>query len=163
MIRQPRENRSGTKSEMASTDSKYIHIYDAGLLHPPSPRPMVSPPGLSSGYSLLVWPCCFPRLPGWSRLALSPPSPVEWGLWSFLLAPSRLWGAVCSTEVWYGCCRLLVVSSLRALSPPPRCRVGPVVFLVGPGGSVFYRGMAWLLPLVSSNVIFTCSLPYYKI
>ena len=29
-------------------------------------------------------------------------------------------GAVCSTDVWYGCCRLLVVmSSLRALSPPP--------------------------------------------
>ena len=34
--------------------------------------------------------------------------------------PPRLWGAVCSTEVWYGCCHLLVaMSSLRALSPPP--------------------------------------------
>ena len=33
----------------------------------------------------------------------------------FWLAPPRLYGAVCSTEVWYGCCRLLaVMSSLRA-------------------------------------------------
>ena len=35
--------------------------------------------------------------------------------------------------------------------------MGPVVFLVGPappvGGSVFYRDMVWLLPLVSNNVI----------
>ena len=34
-----------------------------------------------------------------------------------------------------------------------------MVFLVGPappvGGSVFYSGMVWLLPLVSSNVIVT--------
>ena len=50
---------------------------------------------------------------------------MEWDLWSFRLALPRLWGAVCSTEVWYGCCRLLVVmSSLRALSPPPPCGVG---------------------------------------
>ena len=32
-----------------------------------------------------------------------------------------------------------------------------MVFLVGPappvGGSVFYRGMVWLLPLVSGNVL----------
>ena len=27
-------------------------------------------------------------------------------------------------------------------------------------GSVFFRDMVWLLPLVSSNVIVTCSLPY---
>ena len=27
------------------------------------------------------------------------------------------------------------------------------------GGSVFYRGMVWLLPLVSSNVIVTCLVP----
>ena len=50
------------------------------------------------------------------------------------------------------------------LHPSPPCGVGPVVFLVGPappvGGSVFYRGMVWLLPLVGSNVIVTCSLPY---
>ena len=47
--------------------------------------------------------------------------------------------------------------------PLPPCGVGPVVFLVGPappaGGSVFYRGMVWLLPLVSSNVIVTCLVP----
>ena len=67
--------------------------------------------------SCLVWPCCFLRL---VLFGLVPSPPVEWGLWSFWLAPPRLWGAVCSTEVWYGCCHLLVVmSSLRALSPPP--------------------------------------------
>ena len=43
---------------------------------------------------------------------------MEWGLWSFWLAPPRLW--------W---------------------------------GSVFYRRMVWLLPLVSSNVIVTCLVP----
>ena len=40
------------------------------------------------------------------------PSPlVGWGLWSFWLAPPRLCGAVCSTEIWY---LLAVMSSLRA-------------------------------------------------
>ena len=38
-----------------------------------------------------------------------------------------------------------------------------MVFLVGPappvGVSVFYGGMVWLLPLVSSNVIVTCLVP----
>ena len=42
-----------------------------------------------------------------------------------------------------------------------------MVFLVGAaplvncggGGSVFYRRMVWLLPLVSSNVIVTCLVP----
>ena len=48
------------------------------------------------------------------------PAPVGWGLWSFWLAPPRLFRAVCSTKI---------------------C-------------------MVWLLPLVSSNVIVTCSLPY---
>ena len=43
------------------------------------------------------------------------PPCVGWGLWSFWLAPPSLCGAVCSTEIWYGCCHLLVVmSSLRA-------------------------------------------------
>ena len=50
--------------------------------------------------------------------------------------------------------------------PSPPCGVGPVVVLVGPAppvwGSVFYRDMVWLLPLVSSNVIVTCSLRYKK-
>ena len=73
----------------------YIYIYDAGLPHPPSPppHPVVSPLACQVG-SCLVWPCCFP-----SCLASSPPPPVEWGLWSFWLAPPRLWAAVCSTEV----------------------------------------------------------------
>ena len=55
------------------------------------------------------------------------------------------------------------VWSCLASPPPPPCGVGPVVFLVGPapptGGNVFYRGMVWLLPLVSSNVIVTCLVP----
>ena len=64
--------------------------------------------------------CHLPPHPMEPPLACRPLPPVEWGLWSFWLAPPRLWGAVCSTEVWYGCCRLLVVmSSLHALSPPP--------------------------------------------
>ena len=49
---------------------------------------------------------------------------------------------------------------LFGLVPSP---VGAVVLLVGPappvGGSVFYRGMVRLLPLVSSNVIVTCLVP----
>ena len=94
-------------------------MYDAGLPHtpsPPSPHPMVSPLACQVG-SCLVWPCCFPRL---VLFGLVPSPPVEWGRWSVWLAPPRLWGAVCSTEVWYGCCRLLVVmSSLHALSPHP--------------------------------------------
>ena len=52
---------------------------------------------------------------------------------------------------------------LFGLVPSPPCGVGPVVFLLGPappvGGSVFYRGMVWLLPLVISNVIVTCLVP----
>ena len=113
-----------------------------GLPHPLSPpHPMVSPLACQVG-SCLVWPCCFLRLVLFGLV----PSPVEWDLWCFSVGPARLWGAVCSTEVWYGCCRLLVVmSSLRALSPPPPCGVGPVVVVVGPAppvwGSVFYRDM----------------------
>ena len=60
-----------------------------------------------------------------------PPLPVKWvvvlfGLVAFPVrsclasSPPPLWGAVCSTEVWYGCCHsLIAMSSLRALSPPP--------------------------------------------
>ena len=55
-----------------------------------------------------------------------------------------------STEVWYGCCRLLVV--LSSLRPLPPCGVGQVVVLVGPAPPVWgsvsyrvYRDMVWLL------------------
>ena len=140
----------------------YIHIYIymmQGCHTPPPPPPHGIPPCLSSG---LFGSCCFPCL---VLFGLVPSPPVEWGLWSFWLAPARLWGAVCSTEVWYGCCRLLVVmSSLHVLSPPTPVGWGLWSFLGGPTppawGSVFYRDMVWLLPLVSSNVIVTCSLPY---
>ena len=43
--------------------------------------------------------------------------------------------------------------------PLPPCGVGPVVVLVGPASPVG-RCVPWLLPLVSSNVVVTCSLPY---
>ena len=78
---------------------------------PPPPPPHGIPPCLS----LVAFPV-------WSCLASSPPPPPPCGVGPvvFLVGPPRLWGAVWSTEVWYGCCRLLVVmSSLRALSPPP--------------------------------------------
>ena len=66
---------------------------------------MVSPLACQVG-SCLVWPRPLPP----------PPPAVEWGLWSFLVGPAPPVGeGVCSTEVWYGCCRLLaVMSSLRA-------------------------------------------------
>ena len=98
-------------------------MHDAGLPHPPSPPlPMVSPLACQVG-SCLVWAC-------WPRPL---PPPVEWDLWSFWLAPPRLWGAVCSTEVWYGCCHLLVaMSSLRALSPPPPVGWGLWSFWLAP-------------------------------
>ena len=122
-------------------------------LPPPPPHPMVS---------CLVWPCCFPRLVLFGLV----PSPRS--LWSFWLAPPRLWGAACSTEVWYGL--LPLVSSnviVTCLVPSPLCGVGPVVVLVGAAPavwcSVLYRDMVWLLPLVSSNVIDTCSLPYKNV
>ena len=74
-----------------------------------------------------------------------PPLPVKW------------------VVVLFGLVAFPVPSCLASFPPPP-VGVGPVVVLVGPappvGGSVFYRGMVWLLPLVSSNVIVTCSLPY---
>ena len=116
---------------------------------PPSPPPPQSPLACQVG-SCFVWPCCFPRL---VLFGLVPFPPVEWGLCSFWLAPPRLWGAVCSTEVWYGCCRLSEENvSVTCLVPSPPCGVEPVVVLVGPAppvwGSVFYRNMVWLLPLV---------------
>ena len=65
-----------------------------------------------------------------------------------------------SCLVWPCCFPRLVLFGLVHSRP---CGVAPVVFLVGPappvGGSVFYRGMVWLLPLVGSNVIVTCLVP----
>ena len=72
-----------------------------------------------------------------------PPLPVKWVVVLFGLVAFPVWSCLAS-------------------SPPPFGE-GPVVCLVGPappvGGSVFYRGMVWLLPLVSSNVIVTCLVP----
>ena len=107
-----------------------------------------------------------------------PPLPVKWvvvlfGLvvfWSCLasspLPPPPLWSGACGLfgwprpvpDVWYGCCRLLVVmSSLRALSPPPPVGWGLWSFWLAPPrlcGAVCSTKicMVWL-PLVSSNVI----------
>ena len=78
--------------------------------HTPPPPPPHGIPPLS----------CFPL---WSCLASSPLPPHP--LWSgacglFGWPRPACGGAVCSTDVWYASCRLLVVmSSLRALSPPP--------------------------------------------
>ena len=119
---------------------------------PPPPHPMVSPLACQVG-SCLVWPCCFPRL---VLFGLVPSPACGVGPEVFLVGPAPpVGGSVFyrgSTEVWYGCCRLLVVlSSLRRslwLAPPRLCE------------AVFHRDMVWLLPLASSNVIVTCSLRY---
>ena len=50
---------------------------------------------------------------------LVPSPPVEWGLWSCWLPPPRLCGAVCSTEVWYGCRLLVVIVVATCLVPSP--------------------------------------------
>ena len=128
-----------------------LHIYDAGLPHPPSlppPHPMVSPLACQVS-SCLVWRCCFPRLALFGLVPSPPPRGV--GPVVFLVGPAL---PVCSTEVWYGCCRLLVVmSSLCALSPPPLC--GAVC-----STKIWYG----CCPLVSSNVIVMClvsSLPVW--
>ena len=109
--------------------------------HTPPPPPTPWYPPLPVKWVVVLFGLV--AFPVWSCLALvpSPPPLVEWGLWSFWLAPPR------STDVWYGCYRLFVVmSSLRALSPPPLCggacgRFGwphpaPPVW-----GSVFYKDM----------------------
>ena len=69
----------------------HVCMYDAGLLHPPPPPPHGIPPLACQVGSLLVWPCCFLRLPGWSCLA------VGWGLFGW--PRPACGGAVCSTEV----------------------------------------------------------------
>ena len=139
------------------THTIYIYIMMQGCHTPPPPPSPCYPPLPVKWVVVLFGLVAFPV---WSCLASSPP-PLWSGTW---LAAPRLWGAVCSTEVWYGCCHLLVaMSSLRALSPPPPVGWGLWSFWLAPPslwGSVFCRDMVWLLPLVSSNVIVTCSLPY---
>ena len=140
----------------------HVCIHDAGLPHPPSlPHPMVSPLACQAG-SCLVWPCCFPRL---VLFGLVPSPPVEWGLWSFWLAPPRH----CGGSVFYrGMVWLLpLVSSnviVTCLVPSPPCGVGPVVVLVGPAppvwGSAFYRDMVWLLRLLAVMSSLRAPFPY---
>ena len=79
----------------------------------------LAPPRLLGGsvfYRGMVW--LLPLVSSNVIVTCLVPSPaVDWGQWSFWLAPPRLCGAVCSTEIWYGCRRLLaviVMSSLRA-------------------------------------------------
>ena len=97
----------------------YIYIYMMQGCHtpPPPPTPWYPPLPVIVG-SCLVWPCFFPRL---VLFGLVPSPPCGVGPLVFLVGPAPPVGAVCSTGVWYGCCRLLVVrvtSSLHALSPP---------------------------------------------
>ena len=95
----------------------YIYIYMMQGCHTPPPPTPWYPPLPVKWVVVLFGLVAFPV---WSCLASSPPP-----LWSvacglFGCPPPRLWEAVCSTEVWYGCCRLFVVmSSLHALSPFP--------------------------------------------
>ena len=117
---------------------------------PPPPHPMVSL------LACQVGSCLVPRLVLFG-LVPSPPPPVEWGPWPFWLALPR------STDVWYGCCRRYVI--VTCLVPSPPCGWGLWSFwLARPRlcGAVCSTKicMVWLLPLVSSNVIVTCSLPY---
>ena len=130
-------------------------IYDAGLPHPPSPPPTPWYPPLPVKWVVVLFGLV--AFPVWSCLAsspLPPPPPVEWGLWSFWLAPPRLWGGsvLYRRMVWL----LPLVSSnviVTCLVPPwPRPACGAVCSTK--------ICMVWLLPLVSSNVIVTCSLPY---
>ena len=95
----------------------YTYMMQGCHTPPPPPLPMVSPLACQVG-SCLVWACCFSRL---LLFGLVPSPPCGVGPVVFLVGPAPpVGGAVCSTEVWYGCCHLLVaMSSLRALSPPP--------------------------------------------
>ena len=122
---------------------------------------MVSPLACQVG-SCLVWACCFPRL---VLLGLVP-SPRGSGACGLFGWPRPACGRQCVLQR-YGMLLLLVSNDVivTCLVPSPPGGVGPVVILVGPAqsvwGSVFYRDMVWLLPLVSSNVMMTsCSLPY---
>ena len=52
------------------------------------------------------------------------PLPPLWG-GPVVVSPPRLCGAVCSTEIWYGCCRLLALVTIQNMmllfSPCKRC------------------------------------------
>ena len=116
---------------------------------------MVSPLACQVG-SCLVWACCFSRL---LLFGLVPSPPCGVGPVVFLVGPAPpVEGAVCSTEVWYGCCHLLVaMSSLRALSPPPPVGWGLWSFWLAPPslcGAVcsteIWYGCCYLLVVMSS-------------
>ena len=94
----------------------YIYIYDAGLLHPPSPAPWYPPPCLSSGQS-----SC------WALLL----SPSSWVVLLGLVPSSPLWDRACGlfgwprpacgglyVQVWLQ--PLAVMSSLRGARYPTR-------------------------------------------
>ena len=132
---------------------------------PPSPHPLVSP--LPVKWVVVLFNLV--AFPVWSCLASSPPPPGGVGPVVFLAGPAPpVGGSVFyrgSTEVWYDCCRLLVVlNTVIVTSPPPP--VGGACGRFGwprpacVGQCVLQRYGAWLLPLVSSNVIVTCSLRY---
>ena len=138
----------------------YIYIYDAGLPPPPTPwYPPLPVKWVVVLFGLVAFPV--PRLVLFG-LVPSPPPPVEWGLWSVW---SACGGAVCLQT--YGmvaaACSNVIVTCLVPSRPP--CGWGLWSFWLAPPrlcGAVCSTKicMVWLLPLVSSNVIDTCSLPY---
>ena len=69
-----------------------------------------------------------------------PPLPVKWVVVLFGVVAFLVWSCLASSPppLWSGACGLFGW-------PRPAC--------------VFYRGMVWLLPLVSSNVIVMCLVP----
>ena len=120
---------------------------------------------------LLFSPC--KRCPVPALMRFSAPVKKHWlGSFSIVLPPSGLRGFVPVVRdrweqgrpggpreggVWYPPLPVMWVVVLFGLVAFPvwSCLAPPRLW----GGSVFYRGMVWLLPLVSSNVIVTCLVP----
>ena len=112
-------------------------IYDAGLPHPPSPPPTPWYPPLPVKWVVVLFGLV--AFPVWSCLASSP------------LPPPPLWSGACGLFGWPrpACCRYVPCPL-----PPP----GPAPPVWGSVSTKIC--MVWPLPLVSSNVIVTCSIPY---
>ena len=99
----------------------YVRMYDG--LPPPPPSPPPTPWYTPLPVKWVVVLFGLVDFPVWSCLASSPPPPPSCGVGPvvFLVGPAPPVGGNVfyrgSKEVWYGCCRLLVVLSVP--SPPP--------------------------------------------